>query len=122
MRYQTRRPAAVFAIAVLAAITAFCPVLLCTQPDSSAGKHSCCPRSSPGPGHKPGPLPCDATSHACPYTLLEKAKSMPVPLAVLPPAISMIAAPVERCESVRAVPSTVTLAEDLYLRNRVLLI
>ena len=118
MRYQIRRPAAVFAIAILATITAFCPMLLCTQPASSTGGHSCCPKSS----HKPGPLPCDATSHACPYTLLEKAKSVPVPLAVVPPAISAIAAPVLRREFVRTVPAAIPVAEDLYLRNRVLLI
>jgi hypothetical protein len=118
MRYATRRPAAVLAIAVLAAITVFCPSLLCAQPDINAAGHSCCPRSQ----HKPGPLPCDAASHACPYTLLEKAKSAALPLAVLPPVVKAIAAPMERCEPIAACSASVLPAEDLYLRNRVLLL
>ncbi|HUB78344.1 MAG TPA: hypothetical protein VMB03_06085 [Bryobacteraceae bacterium] len=118
MRYQFTRPSAVFAVAILAAIAAFCPLLLCAQPDSGAGPHSCCPKHS----HHPGPLPCDATSHACPYTLLERAKSAGAPLAVLPPAIRTVVAPVERCELARILAPAITFTRHLYLRNGVLLI
>ena len=117
MQYETRRPAAAFAIALLAAITAFCPILLCDQRDS-APRHSCCPRSQ----HQRGPLPCDASSQTCPYTLLERAKSVPVPLALVPPALMIMPRALPHYQAATVVFAEILPSHDLYLRNRVLLI
>ncbi|HEX3747722.1 MAG TPA: hypothetical protein VHW09_27490 [Bryobacteraceae bacterium] len=114
MKYEIQKPAAVFAIALLAAIVGFCPVLLCAPPGTE--NHSCCPHS----GHRPAPR--DASSQACPYFLLEKAQPAPLPLAVLPPVGIARLAPSMQCESVSLAPSNFILCTDLYLRNRVLLI
>ena len=118
MQYESRRPAAVFAIALLAAITAFCPTLLCAQRDVTAAPHSCCPRSH----HQPGPLPCDASSQTCPYTLLERAKSVPVPLALVPPALMIMPRALPHYQAATVVFAEILPSHDLYLRNRVLLI
>jgi len=53
---------------------------------------------------------------------LEKAKSAALPLSVPPLQVAAIAAPVERYEQAVSSPSDTAYAEDLYLRNRVLLI
>jgi hypothetical protein len=118
MQYESRRPAAVFAIALLAAITAFCPTLLCAQGDVTASRHSCCPRSQ----HQPGPLPCDASSQTCPYTLLERAKSVAVPLALVPPALMIMPRALPHYQAATVVFAEILPTHDLYLRNRVLLI
>lgn len=118
MNTETRRPAAGFAIAILAAIVAFCPVLMCAPQSLDPAAHSCCPRTH----RKPGRLPCDATSQSCPYSLLEKARFVPLPLAIMPPAVTAMAAPMVRHEPIGMAPSDVAPAKDLYLRNRVLLL
>ena len=118
MQYESRRPAAAFAIALLAAITAFCSTLLCDRRDVAVARHSCCPRSQ----HQRGPLPCDASSQTCPYALLERAKSVPVPLALVPPALMAMPAPLPHYRAASAVLPEILPSHDLYLRNRVLLI
>jgi len=118
MQYETRRPAAAFAIALLAAITAFCPWLLCDQRDVTVARDSCCPRSQ----HQRGPLPCDASSQTCPYALLERAKSVPVPVALVPPALMALPAPLPHYRAVTVAFAEILPSHDLYLRNRVLLI
>jgi|HubBroStandDraft_6_1064221.scaffolds.fasta_scaffold481345_2 hypothetical protein len=118
MRYEIRKLAAVLGTAVLAAIIAFCPALLCAPPDISGDAHSCCPHSS----HNQSPIPNDRAGQSCPYVLLEKAKSVPAPLAVSPLQVMAIAVPLELNEQIAAAPSYIPDAEGLYLRNRVLLI
>jgi hypothetical protein len=118
MQYESRRPAAAFAIALLAAITAFCPSLLCDRRDVIAARHSCCPR----PQHQPGPLPCDASSQTCPYALLERAKSVPPPVALVPPALMVMPVALPHYEATAVAPAEILPSHDLYLRNRVLLI
>jgi hypothetical protein len=118
MQYESRRPAAAFAIALLAAITAFCPTLLCDRRDVTVARHSCCPRSQ----HQRGPLPCDASSQTCPYTLLERARSVPVPLALVPPALMAMPAPLPHYQAATVAFAEILPSHDLYLRNRVLLI
>jgi hypothetical protein len=118
MRYEIKNLTAVFAVAVLAAITAFCPLLVCAQPQISATAHSCCPHSHP----RQAPLPCDRTSLACPYLILEKAKAT-LPAIALPTLHMMaLAVPAEQYEWVINPPSSVRPDIDLYLRNRVLLL
>jgi hypothetical protein len=113
-----RKTAAAFGVGLLAAIIAFCPTVMCAAPDLSAATHPCCPHSH----HPQNPLPCDASSQTCPYSLLEKAKSIALPVAVPPLQIVAIAAPAEWLETVAFVAPTVLQSQDLYLRNRVLLI
>jgi hypothetical protein len=123
MRYEIRRPAAVSAIAVLAAIVAFCPILmLCAPLEMSAAGHSCCTHSQHSPQHRQGPPPCDTTSQTCPYLLLQKAKSAPVPLAVPPLQMTATAVRIEHSEPIATAPPLIRNFEGLYLRNRVLLI
>jgi len=119
MRDEIRRLASVTAIAVLAAIIAFCPTLMCAPPEITAVTHSCCP---PSQQHKQGPPPCDTSSQTCPYLLLQKAKSAPPTVAPPPLEMTVIAARMEYFEPIAIVPSHVPNVEDLYLRNRVLLI
>jgi len=118
MGYEIRKAAAVLGTVVLAAIVAFCPTLLCAPPDISGAAHSCCPHSS----HTQNPIPPDRASQACPYVLLEKAKSVPAPLAVSPLQVTAVAVPLERYEQIATASSYIPDAEGLYLRNRVLLI
>jgi hypothetical protein len=123
MRYEIRRPAAVSAIAVLAAIVAFCPTLMmCAPPEMSAAGHSCCAHSQHSPEHRQGPPPCDTTSQTCPYLLLQKSKSAPVPLAVPPLQITAMTVRMENSEPIAIAPQLIRDFEGLYLRNRVLLI
>lgn len=119
MRYEIRRLASVTTIAVLAAIIAFCPTLMCAPPEISAAAHSCCPKSQQ---HKQGTPPCDTSSQTCPYLLLQKAKSVPPTLAPPPLEITVFAARMEYFGPITVGPSHVPNVEDLYLRNRVLLI
>jgi hypothetical protein len=118
MQYEMRKPTAVIAMAVLAVITAFCPSLMCAPPDIRAAAHSCCPHSH----HQQGSLPCERTSLACPYVLLQKAKAA-LPALALPP-LQMMATvvPAEHYERPIDTPSYVRRVDDLYVRNRVLLI
>jgi hypothetical protein len=118
MRYEVRRPAAVFAIAVLAAILAFCPTLMCAPPEVSAAAHSCCP----SPQHKRAPAPCDTSAQTCPYLLLQSTKCVPPALSVPAIQITAIAPRVDGYAQITVVPSQVRAVEDLYLRNRVLLL
>jgi len=117
MRYEIRRPAAVSAIGVLAVIIAFCPAWMCAQPEITTA-HSCCPRSQ----HKQEVPPCDASTQTCPYLLLQKAKSVSLPLAVPPLETTAIAVRMEYCQQIAIAPIYILEAQDLYLRNRVLLI
>jgi hypothetical protein len=113
MRYEIRRSAAVSGIAVLAAILAFCPILMCGPAEVSVA-HSCCP----SPQHAPR----GTTGQTCPYLLLQTAKSVPLPLAVPPLQIAAIAVRMERGEQIVIAPLPFRGVTDLYLRNRVLLI
>ena len=122
MRYEIRRPAAVSAIAVLAAIVAFCPSWTCVPPEVGAAAHSCCPSSEHKSPGKQGSVPCDASSQTCPYLLLQKAKSVALPLAAPPLQITAIALRMEGYEQIAAVLSPMRGVGELYLRNRVLLI
>jgi hypothetical protein len=117
MRYEIRRPAAVSAIVALAVIIAFCPAWMCAQPEITTA-HSCCPRSQ----HKQDVPPCDASTQTCPYLLLQKAKSVPPPLAVPPLETTAIAVQMEYYGQITIAPTYILDLQDLYLRNRVLLI
>jgi hypothetical protein len=119
MRYEIRRPVSVTSIAVLAAIIAFCPTLMCAPPEIGAAAHSCCPKSQP---HKQGPPPCDTSSQTCPYLLLQKAKSVPPTLGPPPLEMTAVVPQMEYFEPITIAPSHVPDVKDLYLRNRVLLI
>jgi hypothetical protein len=113
MRCEIRKPAAVSGIAVLAAILAFCPILMCGPAEVSAA-HSCCPSSQHAPR--------GTTGQTCPYLLLQTAKSAPVPLAVPPLQTAAIVVRTERGEQIDIAPLPCRGVTDLYLRNRVLLI
>lgn len=120
--YEIKRSAAVFATSVLAAIVAFCPTLMCAPPEITPVGHSCCPRPERRSQPKQGSLPCDTSSQTCPYLLLQNAKAVTPPLTVPPLQIMAIAVPMERWEHVAVTPSYISQIEDLYLRNRVLLL
>jgi len=117
MKSEIKKIAAVSGTIVLAAIIAFCPLLVCAPPDLSAAD-SCCPHSH----HSHGPLPCDSAGPGCPYVLLEKAKFVAPPLVLPSLQVTVIAPVVVRHEMVTMVPTHILAVEDLYLRNRVLLI
>lgn len=113
-----RKTSAAFGVGLLAAIIALCPTVMCAVPDMTAAAHRCCPHSH----HSGNPLPCDPSSQTCPYALLEKAKSAALPVALPPLQITAVAPPAEWLETVAFIPPTVLQSQDLYLRNRVLLI
>ena len=114
-----RKAGAAFGVGLLAAIIAFCPTWMCAAaPDLKAAAHPCCPHSH----HPQHPLPCDASSQTCPYSLLEKAKSIALPVAVPPLQVLAIAPPAEWFETTAFMPPVVLQSHDLYLRNCVLLI
>jgi hypothetical protein len=111
-----RAPVAFLAVSALLAITAYCPLWACI-PEQTARRHSCCPQ----PQSKNRP-PCDTSRETCPYLLLQKAKSIPLPLAV-PPLQMTAALPVaEYFEQIHVAPCPIRDEGDLYLRNRILLI
>jgi hypothetical protein len=107
-----RKQTAILAISVLVAVTAFCPSLVCAP---AADAHACCPKHKPSPSHR------DTDSQTCPYLLLAKAKSVPLAVAVPTLQMTAIAVPVEYSAQIVLAPSQVRDVEDLYLRNRVLL-
>jgi hypothetical protein len=98
------------ALALLAVITA-CPAMACTMTAGAFG-HSCCHKHQNPTG----------SMRNCPYLLLEKGKAE-LPLAAAFAAPAGMPRPAAACRvEPQAVPAAVAIPQDLYLRNRVLLI